>query len=1188
MKFEIFNKNDNDVKSDLLYNSPVEDSFHFRMEIEELYKGVNNPDCKNIGILGTYGSGKSSLIKTFINKYYKKSRKINYISLAKFYDSKKVEYSEREIEKNILEQLFFKVLPGQLPRSNIKKINRHFIFWLVVTLFSAFIFIALLFHFIILFISNSGKKFFDSSLDISDLILKILVPSLLSIVLLFLTIFLIIRNIKLSKIAFKGIELTISNEKESLIDIYIDEILYFFEKTKTSILIIEDLDRFDSTFIFQKLRELNFFVNNANSIKNKVTFIYCIKEGIFSSDEEKAKFFDLIITIVPYLNNLNCADRILSKLKIQGSAYLIDKIDAYNLSSFINDNRILNSIINDYYIYQNKINIYNDKNNRKNAILFALMSYKNLYPKGFVELEEGSGICAEIIKKIREEYNKLIIEKKNEYNEKRNSNIIDGSDNLAFIRVKEMIIGHIMIHGTRNVGFTGIYKNIADINNINDLTMATGYWINVYGNNQKFLLRESFEAFYKKKIIEFYNDLTLANMKEIKKNSEILNQLIDEISNLKRASLSEILIGNNEIYDKILDDYKNKPTYKEVKYLIFSIKNGYITEDYFNYLFNSDDVLLTKNDSKFLQEIILGIHTDKDKLIDNPKLLCSILLEKNFSYEQCLNFTLVNTMLNSCEYYLSSKKATLIDFLSSNKSITNKFIIDYVRSTNDIDSLLNNMNLKEFHLIEMLLNSDLTIIEKEMIISKLIKKDLHCVVNANFNHCVSNYLASRNDSFYFIYNNVSENNEQTINLIKFLDINFQNIEYEASLIEQVQEIVDFIIRENKYTISTKNVNFLLFYIGLFDESNKNKLSTLLGTYAGQYSNIFSQRFKEFVTWESNQPNFIEENDFICKVLNSHDIDPETRKKYIDNMGIKLDNLGVIDIIDVIIYLIESNKLKSSWENIYSFYNKNSKKLDKCLRDYIELNINNLGTYSLKDYDFMEQIIFNLNYKNNFEVFKKIANCFNKLKIKHYALINNLSIDETLYILHEKMIEINSYSFLHIYNTFKNEDIISEIVELMVLINENIITTSNFYNIISEDVYNKLLISNNINNKNKILIIKFMLNRHLPIKVEKNLDELIRDIIIDIDIAKYLLKYYEKISLCNKMYLISRFRAFLDFKMVNDTIDKIYSCSDSYYSGNNLKLESNNDNLNEESFSTSNGLYIVDIKKTYFLIKKNAN
>lgn len=60
-----------------------------------------------------------------------------------------------------------------------------------------------------------------------------------------------------------------------------DEIVYFFEVTDYNVVIIEDLDRFDNTDIFLKLREVNQLLNQSNSVGRKVTFIYAVKDDMF-------------------------------------------------------------------------------------------------------------------------------------------------------------------------------------------------------------------------------------------------------------------------------------------------------------------------------------------------------------------------------------------------------------------------------------------------------------------------------------------------------------------------------------------------------------------------------------------------------------------------------------------------------------------------------------------------------------------------------------------------------------------------------------------------------------------------------------------------------------------------------------------------------------------------------------------
>ena len=82
-------------------------------------------------------------------------------------------------------------------------------------------------------------------------------------------------KLKISKFNIKSGEFQIGNKDDSsILNEHLDEILYFFEVTSYNIVVLEDLDRFNSTEIFIKLRELNILVNNSKDINRRIIFIY--------------------------------------------------------------------------------------------------------------------------------------------------------------------------------------------------------------------------------------------------------------------------------------------------------------------------------------------------------------------------------------------------------------------------------------------------------------------------------------------------------------------------------------------------------------------------------------------------------------------------------------------------------------------------------------------------------------------------------------------------------------------------------------------------------------------------------------------------------------------------------------------------------------------------------------------------
>jgi septin family protein len=87
-----------------------------------LKEAINDNSIFNIALSGPYGSGKTSIIKTFKNRY---SLKYIDISLATFDDKFTNAGSTLKLEYCILKQLFYKVHPNKVPESRFKRIVNH-------------------------------------------------------------------------------------------------------------------------------------------------------------------------------------------------------------------------------------------------------------------------------------------------------------------------------------------------------------------------------------------------------------------------------------------------------------------------------------------------------------------------------------------------------------------------------------------------------------------------------------------------------------------------------------------------------------------------------------------------------------------------------------------------------------------------------------------------------------------------------------------------------------------------------------------------------------------------------------------------------------------------------------------------------------------------------------------------------
>lgn len=197
-------------------------------------------------------------------------------------------------------------------------------------------------------------------------------------------------------LADKGTAEFDKTEENSVFNRNLDEIVYFFEATKYNVVFIEDLDRFKNSKIFVKLRELNTILNNYEAIRKKIVFVYAIRDDIFSS-EDRTKFFEFILPVIPIMNETNSGECLLKRMKDdlweQNSVNLTEDYVTL-IAPYINEMRILNNICNEFITY--KVTLQKTQRlDLKDEMMFSILTFKNLYPKDFADLQAEKGLVKE-------------------------------------------------------------------------------------------------------------------------------------------------------------------------------------------------------------------------------------------------------------------------------------------------------------------------------------------------------------------------------------------------------------------------------------------------------------------------------------------------------------------------------------------------------------------------------------------------------------------------------------------------------------------------------------------------------------------------------------------------------------------------------------------------------------------------
>ncbi len=386
---------------------------------------------KNIALMGSYGSGKSSIMNSYAKKHLE--HKYIHISLAHFADNieilngqiKELKEQIKEFEKQskeraenkngrnfdeknivdekkianflegkIINQLIYQIKSSSISESNfsikqpVSKIKK------VIYMIGAFILSVSILYFV--FYSN----WFSLINQTEYKILKMTLETPFKLFLIFTSlveIFFAIRSFfvkggyfnKFRKIGIKDIvDIEVFDEEsDSAFDKHLDEVIYLFENCNADVIIFEDLDRYDSTLIFEKLREINYLINEKNK-DTIIKFVYLIKDDIFTC-VERNKFFDFIIPVIPVVDISNSSDKFMKMLNEARCSKGIDKQFLKDLSFYLNDMRLLCNIVNEYQVYKNTMEKINGCENANYQL--ALVIYKNLFPEDFHALQSGRG-----------------------------------------------------------------------------------------------------------------------------------------------------------------------------------------------------------------------------------------------------------------------------------------------------------------------------------------------------------------------------------------------------------------------------------------------------------------------------------------------------------------------------------------------------------------------------------------------------------------------------------------------------------------------------------------------------------------------------------------------------------------------------------------------------------------------------
>jgi len=1045
--------------------TPIDNADSDRSYSKALSFAFKNPRIKNIAITGPYGSGKSSIIRTY-------EKNCNYkflnISLASFKEEKEEKDNSIDItliERSILQQMLYGANSNKLPYSRFKRIATPtwplikallFVLWPIVSF--------ILYH-------HRNELLNLESFSLTWLVWVSFIDFVVSLpVLLISDIYKASFGLSLNKFSLKNAEIETSDISEkSILNRHLDEIIYFFQVTDYNVVVIEDLDRFGSPEIFVKLREINKLINDNEKTDGQIKFLYALKDDMFVH-KSRAKFFDFIIPVVPVINSSNSLDKMKERLKKHDFAERVDTQFLREVSLYIDDLRLIHNTFNEFVIYYQRL----ESESLDITKLLAMMIYKNVYPNDFESLHHGNGALFEICKKRVEYLQKSKEQLKDQQEEFRS--LIELADNEEALCIRGLIntyIGYIVSCNNTNQLIFGIvcnhqhvrFSQLTTLEQFTPLFSEQKIQLATHQQNQRHLRFDTNKSF--SQIEEEINpgETFLSRQQNIENKSKAkkvelqqkIQRIEQEISGLPHLQLHQLLQNNSLSFDELITE-NNISNGELLRYLV---GNGYIDETYHNYISNFHEGRLTKNDRDYLLTIRNFNKPDPNQKLDTPKEVCANMREEDFGHKYVLNVTLMDYLLETNERNTKKIKSA-IRYISKEFKASEEFFSAYFDTGLHLEKLINYLS-KEWPRVA--LAAILSKHQQELIsyILKFVDAE-YISENMNSDNRLADYLSEYGFRVLIPY---FQQKHDDYTILKKLNVRFHDL----FLLKGNKTLYEFINTECLYTITAANVNCILqtFSGSPFLETTrleKANYTSILEAGNECLKNYIEENIPDYIEKVFlTLPNNSEESKSAIKMLVNNEMLEDDLKRQIIT---KQDN--VFDLFDEIpenlwSHMLLEEKVVISWENMSEYLkyeDRDESVVTKLLtREAIVESLSNLKI-SIEDLGEDDSKLLSRFILDNNEIkdsdYCKLIKC---LPYRYPDFPAEISKEKIISLANENVVFLAEGSF-----SFADDDI--QLVATLITNNFNKYIEEQENYPISDDI-RELLLSSTINNENKVVV-----------------------------------------------------------------------------------------------------------------------
>lgn len=957
---------------------------------DKAYQGVRDieerlriGDATNIALTGPYGSGKSSILIS-LKADYPEYKYLN-ISLATLEplvekvddvdeghrDNGDGEISkenlDRLIEYSILQQLVYRESQDTLPNSRLKRIfhlSKERIRNISLAILGALAALIILFEpsflrveWLCALLGHHRLNFIGDIVSIIYLTwfvyesIRKIVPA--------------ISNSRLNKLNLKSGEIEIV-KNTSIFNKHLDEILYFFEQTKYNVVIIEDLDRFESTAIFLKLRELNLLLNESKVVGRKIFFIYAVRDDLFV-DADRVKCFDYITTVIPIINRSNAKDKLKAELVKRGVTEIKDKY-LRELGFFLYDMRLLKNIANEYVQYRGKL----EKGISPEKLL-AMVIYKNFYPQDFALLHDCKGIVYQMfnlrdsfIATKLEQLEKESAEKQVQHEKHLKEKHLKESElRQIYLDAYREKIGNTMISLKAGKDFHSIKEIAANENLFEELIKNSNVTYNFIPNNNGYYpgRQQTNTILIPFSQIEKDVDSNTPYHERLKalrlsfKEFDEANTIERRKDIIRSQSISQIM---SEVNYSSNPDYKALNVPSLIEYLILK---GYIDENYYDYISYFYDNFIDAHDWNFVLDMKLNKEQPYEFHVNNVEACLTEIPNAVYQKKAILNIDIVDYLaLHHSERNEKRKLSTVLRTIVEGKHYD--FLAAYYQKGHCQEIVFSLLFYQYRNLW-----SDFEKFDNEkhvlmLIWFKFAEMDLSCDESQKW----------LSKHYMFITESL-------------LDVNSKHwcmlIHKHPYLFEQLNvrnnDIIEEVANRNSFVLNKNNVEVL---ISCFLDRNCDSASYSL--VLDTKNNTFIECVKDELGYCLNDvfslPECKKESvEAIIKILESEGLTETEKIAYLSNQQNTL-NLDLIDGNEIKMLALKCDVIEPSWQNIISYMNSvGEQKTNEILTSFVERHVDMFASSAIpEELNDNEGMLLNQFVETDalsFEAYKKVLEQF---------------------------------------------------------------------------------------------------------------------------------------------------------------------------------------------------------------------